>query len=35
MEPSALKRVVRFDNIPMNATYFTTEGYLIDEPVVT
>ena len=27
--------VVRYDSIPLNKTYFTKEGYLIDHPVVT
>jgi hypothetical protein len=30
-----LKRVHRLDSIPLDATYFTEEGYLVDEPVVT
>ena len=30
-----LKRIVRFDNLPLTQTYFTDEGYLIDHPIVT
>ena len=30
-----LRRVVRFDNIPLAQTYFTEEGYLMDHPIVT
>lgn len=30
-----LQRVVRFDNLPLNQTYFTEEGYLMDHPIVT
>ena len=30
-----LRRVVRFDNMPLTQTYFTEEGYLIDHPIVT
>lgn len=28
-------KVQRFDSLPLDATYFTDEGYLIDHPVVT
>ena len=30
-----LQRVVRFDNIPVDETYYTNEGFLIDHPIVT
>lgn len=30
-----LKRVQRLDSIPLSQTYFTEEGYLIDNPIVT
>lgn len=30
-----LKRVVRFDNIAVDDTYYTDEGFLIDHPIVT
>lgn len=30
-----LKRVYRFDNIKMDETYYTKEGFLIDHPIVT
>ena len=30
-----LRRVVRFDNMPLSQTYFTEEGYLMDHPIVT
>lgn len=30
-----LSRVVRLDSLPLNQTYFTDEGYLIDRPIVT
>ena len=30
-----LKRVLRLDSIPLDETYWTKEGYLIDQPVVT
>lgn len=30
-----LKRVVRLDSIPLDSTYYTEEGYLIDIPIVT
>lgn len=29
------KRVQRFDSLPLDATYFTAEGYLVDHPIVT
>lgn len=30
-----LKKVRRLDNIPLDSTYFTEEGYLRDKPIVT
>lgn len=30
-----LTRVVRLDSLPLNQTYFTSEGYLIDRPILT
>lgn len=33
--PPQLTRVIRLDSLPLNQTYFTAEGYLIDRPVVT
>ena len=30
-----LKRVSRLDSTPLNAAYFTKEGYLRDRPIVT
>ena len=30
-----LRSVIRFDSTPLNATYYTEEGYLIDTPVLT
>lgn len=30
-----LRRVQRLDSIPLDQTYFTEEGYLIDHPIVT
>lgn len=30
-----LTRVVRLDSLPLNQTYFTEEGYLIDRPILT
>ncbi len=33
--PSKLTKVVRLDNLPIGRAYFTTEGYLIDKPVLT
>ena len=35
METPTLKRVFRLDSIPLSATYWTNEGYLRDEPIVT
>ncbi len=29
------KQVQRFDSIPLDQTYFTEEGYLVDHPIVT
>ena len=34
-ETPKLRRVVRFDNMPLTQTYFTEEGYLMDHPIVT
>lgn len=34
-EQSKLTRVLRLDSIPLDETYWTEEGYLIDHPVVT
>ena len=34
-EPLKLKRVSRLDSTPLNAAYFTKEGYLRDRPIVT
>ena len=28
-------KVQRFDSLPLDATYFTDEGYLVDHPIVT
>ena len=33
--PLELKRVLRLDSLPLNQTFFTPEGYLIDRPIVT
>jgi len=30
-----LTKVVRLDSLPLNRTYFTEEGYLIDRPILT
>ena len=30
-----LTRVVRLDSLPLNQTYFTAEGYLVDRPILT
>jgi len=35
MNSPTLKRVIRLDNMPMNETYFTSEGYLRDKPILT
>lgn len=35
MSIPALRKVLRLDNIQLDQTYFTEEGYLIDHPVVT
>lgn len=35
MSPPKLKAVYRLDSIPLSATYWTREGYLKDEPIVT
>lgn len=32
---SKLTKVIRLDNLPIGRAYFTTEGYLIDKPVLT
>ena len=29
------KQVQRLDSIPLDQTYFTEEGYLVDHPIVT
>lgn len=34
-EAPKLKKVYRFDNIKMDETYYTEEGFLIDHPIVT
>ena len=33
--PPKLSRVLRLDSLPVNSTYFTEEGYLIDHPILT
>lgn len=33
--PPKLSRVYRLDSSPVNSTYFTDEGYLIDHPILT
>lgn len=33
--PPKLNRVIRLDSLPLNQTFFTPEGYLIDKPIVT
>lgn len=33
--PPKLTRVVRLDSLPLNQTYFTEEGYLVDRPILT
>lgn len=30
-----LRSVTRLDSLPLNQTYFTPEGYLIDRPILT
>lgn len=35
MNPPTLKTVYRLDSVPLSATYWTREGYLKDEPIVT
>ena len=35
MNQPKLKRVLRLDSIPLDDTYWTGEGYLIDHPIVT
>lgn len=35
MENNKTSRVLRFDSIVLNQTYFTDEGYLVDHPIVT
>lgn len=35
MSTPTLKRVLRLDNITLDQTYYTDEGYLIDNPIVT
>ncbi len=34
-ERMELKRVIRLDSVPMDSTYYTDEGYLCDEPILT
>ena len=34
-EAPILKTVYRLDSIPVDETYYTKEGFLIDHPVVT
>ena len=33
--PPKLSMVIRLDSLPLNQTYFTEEGYLIDRPILT
>lgn len=33
--PGKLKRVIRLDSQPLSQTFFTTEGYLMDRPILT
>lgn len=33
--PPKLKRVIRLDNLPLDQTFFTEEGYLRDRPILT
>jgi len=33
--PPSLAKVIRLDNLPLNQTYFTSEGYLVDRPILT
>lgn len=35
MDIPTLKRVERLDSIPLQSTYWTAEGYLVDKPIVT
>ena len=35
MDAPKLKRVIRLDSIPLDSTYFTEEGYLVDHPILT
>lgn len=35
MDHPVLRKVIRFDSTPLNAAYFTEEGYLIDTPILT
>ena len=35
MNPPVLRSVFRLDSLPLNQTYYTAEGYLIDRPIVT
>lgn len=35
MDTPVLRKVIRFDSTPLNAAYFTEEGYLIDSPILT
>lgn len=33
--PPTLRNVFRLDSLPLNQTYYTAEGYLVDRPIVT
>ncbi len=35
MSALCLKQVMRLDSIPLDKTYWTGEGYLVDQPIVT
>lgn len=35
MKPLKMVRAMRLDSMPLNATYFTEEGYLVDHPILT
>ena len=32
-EAPKLSQVIRLDSLPLNQTYFTPEGYLMDRPI--
>ena len=34
-EAPKLSQVIRLDSLPLNQTYFTPEGYLMDRPILT